>query len=58
MNIATPVQGRHPFLTGKPKRLFIDGRWVEAASGQTFDTVNPATGEVLASVAEGDREDI
>ena len=49
---------RHPFLTGKPKRLFIDGKWVEAASGKTFDTINPSTGEVLAAVAEGDAEDI
>ncbi len=49
---------RHPFLTGKPKRLFIDGKWVEAASGKTFDTINPSTGEVLATVAEGDAEDI
>jgi aldehyde dehydrogenase (NAD+) len=49
---------RHPFLDGKPKRMFIDGRWVEAASGKTFETINPSTGEVLATVAEGDAEDI
>ena len=59
MNVATQFDAqRHPFLTGKAKRLFIDGKWVEAASGKTFDTVNPSTGEVLASVAEGDSEDI
>jgi len=46
------------FLDGKTKRLLIDGNWVEAASGRTFDTHNPATGEVLAKVAEGDAEDI
>src|SRR5579883_3167502 len=49
---------RHPFLTGKPKRMFIEGKWVEAASGKTFSTLNPSTGEVLAEVAEGDAEDI
>lgn len=49
---------RHPFLDGKAKRMFIDGKWVEAASGKTFETVNPSTGEVLAAVAEGDSEDI
>lgn len=49
---------RHPFLDGRPKRLLIGGRWVEAASGKTFETLNPATGEVLAQVAEGDAEDI
>src|SRR6202012_4073414 len=40
------------------RKLFIDGEWVEAASGKTFDTPNPATGETLARVAEGDAEDI
>jgi aldehyde dehydrogenase (NAD+) len=48
----------HPFLDGRPKRMLIDGKWVEAASGKTFDSINPATGEVLAQVAEGDAEDI
>lgn len=48
----------HPFLDGRLKRMLIDGKWVEAASGKTFDSVNPATGEVLAKVAEGDAEDI
>jgi aldehyde dehydrogenase (NAD+) len=38
--------------------MLIDGKFVEAVSGKTFETINPATGEVLASVAEADREDI
>ena len=42
----------------KPRKMFIDGKWGEAASGKTFPTYNPATGEVMAQVAEGDREDI
>src|ERR1700724_651888 len=42
----------------KPRRMLINGKWVSAASGKTFPTYNPATGEVLAQVAEGDREDI
>src|SRR3984957_869486 len=45
------------FITTK-RQLFIDGRWVDAASGRTFETPNPATGETLATVAEGDAEDI
>ncbi|MBD1378975.1 aldehyde dehydrogenase family protein [Metabacillus arenae] len=45
------------FLAGK-KKLFINGEFVESASGKTFDTPNPATGEVLASVYEANREDI
>src|ERR1700761_1016146 len=55
MNVMTDV---HPYLDGKAKRMLIDGRWVPAASGKTFETRNPATGELLANVAEGDREDI
>ena len=59
MNVVAPAsRDRHPFLTGKPKRLFVDGKWVEAASGKTFTTLNPATGEALAEVAEGGAEDI
>ncbi len=50
--------GVHPFLTGKPKRMLIGGKWLEAASGKYFETINPATGQVLAQVAEGDAEDI
>jgi len=45
-------------LKGGPKKLFIGGRWMEAASGKTFETIDPATGEVLARVAEGAAEDI
>ena len=43
---------------GAPRQLFIGGQWAEAASGKTFETPNPATGETLAWVAEGDAEDI
>ncbi|MDO9714104.1 aldehyde dehydrogenase family protein [Paracraurococcus lichenis] len=58
MNEITRLAHAHPFLDGRPKRMLIDGKWVEAASGKTFETLNPATGEVLARVAEGDAEDI
>ena len=42
----------------QPRKMLIDGQWVDAASGKTFETYNPATGEVLAHVAEGDRADV
>jgi phenylacetaldehyde dehydrogenase len=42
----------------QPRKMLIDGKWVDAVSGKTFETYNPATGEVLARVAEGDRADI
>lgn len=54
---ATLHQNVSAFLQ-KPKKLLICGEWVEAASGKTFATYNPATGERLALVAEGDKEDI
>src|SRR5579864_4090356 len=40
------------------RKMLIDGKWVDAASGKTFEVYNPATGEVMAHVAEGDAEDI
>lgn len=48
----------HPFLDGKTRRLFIGGQWVEARSGETFDCVNPSTGQVLTKVSRGGKEDI
>jgi phenylacetaldehyde dehydrogenase len=42
----------------RPRKMFINNKWAESASGKIFPTYNPATGEVLAQVAEGDREDI
>ena len=49
---------RHPYADGGLKKMLIGGKWVEAASGKTFETLNPATGELLAPVAEGEAEDI
>jgi len=42
----------------EPRKMLINGEWVDSASGKTFQSFNPATGGVLAEVAEGDREDI
>ena len=39
-------------------QCFIGGKWLPSASGKTFDTLHPATGEVITQVAEGDAEDI
>ena len=39
-------------------QLFIDGRWEPSSNGKTFPTVNPATEEVLAEIAEGTPEDV
>src|SRR5438874_10775194 len=39
-------------------QCFIGGQWTAAQSGKTFDTINPATEEVIASVAEADAADV
>ena len=39
-------------------QAFVDGKFVDAVSGRTFDSINPATGEVLAAVAECDAADV
>jgi len=45
-------------LSATPRGLIIDGKLVPAVSGRTFATINPATGEEIAQVAHGGREDI
>jgi phenylacetaldehyde dehydrogenase len=45
------------FLT-QSQRMFVDGRFVTAASGKTFPVYNPATGEVLTHVPEAEAEDV
>jgi acyl-CoA reductase-like NAD-dependent aldehyde dehydrogenase len=46
------------FLSSGPKKLLIGGQWRESVSGETFETVNPATGEVLGRVAAANKEDV
>src|ERR1700739_3579642 len=52
------LQGKVSEFISKPRKMLINGKWVESASGKTFPTYDPSTGEVLAKGAEGDREDI
>ena len=44
-------------LERTPKGILIEGTWRDASGGETFDVENPATGEVLASVASGTEKD-
>jgi aldehyde dehydrogenase (NAD+) len=39
-------------------KLLINGKWVESASGRTFPTLNPATGDEICQVAEADAPDV
>jgi len=54
------MSSAQPAASDQPRKyqLFIDGQWVDAESGKTFTTPNPATGQTLAEVAEGDKADI
>lgn len=45
------------FLKGT-KKLYINGKWVESVTGKTFESLNPATGEVLAVVSEAGTDDV
>lgn len=40
------------------RKMLIDGKWVDSVSGKTFETVNPATGDTICQVAEGDQADV
>ena len=59
MQVATiQVDERVSRFVTTPRKMLINGTWRESASGKSFQTYNPATGDVLAEVAEGDRADI
>ena len=40
------------------RKMLIGGAWVDAASGETFETLDPATGQVITRVAKGEAADI
>src|SRR4051794_9393911 len=56
--MATATETRRATRRAFQTKLLIDGKWRDSQSGKTFDTVNPATEEVIAQVAEGDAADI
>jgi len=57
--VSTPsINSNVSSFVSRKQKLLINGKWVDSASGKTFASYNPATGQVLANVAEGDREDI
>jgi aldehyde dehydrogenase (NAD+) len=57
MNMIT-VPPRPPLLDASEQDMLIDGKRVPALSGKRFETRNPATGDLLASVAQGGAEDV
>jgi phenylacetaldehyde dehydrogenase len=58
MAVAVSADQQADTFVHSPHKLLINGQWVEAASGETFTTINPATEETLAEIAYGQAEDI
>jgi aldehyde dehydrogenase (NAD+) len=56
--MATATEPRRAVRRTFPTKLLIGGQWRDSASGKTFATVNPATEEDIAQVAEGDAADV
>jgi aldehyde dehydrogenase (NAD+) len=56
--VSTPKPNKPAAPAVPDQQMLIGGRWVSAASGKTFETINPATGEVICRVAEGNKPDI
>ena len=56
--VETTMSDKVREFIAKPRMMLIDGKWVPAASGKTFPVYNPANGDVIAQVAEGDKEDV
>jgi acyl-CoA reductase-like NAD-dependent aldehyde dehydrogenase len=46
------------FLASQPLKMYINGRWIEAVSGDTFETRDPGEGKVLANISAGDEADV
>jgi aldehyde dehydrogenase (NAD+) len=60
INMATAVDSLvpSPASASLPKKLLINGEWVDSLSGKTFDSIAPSTGKVITQIAEGGPEDI
>lgn len=59
--ITTPTpktEGARAFLASSRKQILIDGQWRDAGTGDTFETLDPASGQVLALLAEGTADDV
>src|SRR3954467_8856764 len=57
-SIAPDINTAAAQFVAKKGKILINNQWSDAASGKTFPTYDPSTGEVLAQIAEGDKADI
>src|SRR5512144_1139290 len=53
-----PVNEQVSKFIASPRKMLINGKWVDSVSGKTFPTYDPATGKEMAYVAEGDKADV
>src|SRR5918995_4550956 len=61
MTTATAAQlsdSARAFVEAGPHKLLIGEDWAESASGETFETIDPATGDVICAVAKAGTEDV
>src|SRR5918999_3858369 len=61
MTTATAAQlseSARAFVDQGPHKLLIGEDWVESASGEAFETIDPATGDVICEVAKAGAEDV
>ncbi|WP_285031465.1 aldehyde dehydrogenase family protein [Mycolicibacterium sp. lyk4-40-TYG-92] len=58
VTLTTDLDPRTADFISRPQQMYIDGQWVESASGRRFDTVDPATEQVITTVPHSDAEDV
>jgi aldehyde dehydrogenase (NAD+) len=58
MATAPAVAPAKPDIQIKYTKCLIDGKWEDAVTGRTFESINPATGDIITHVAEGDEFDV
>jgi acyl-CoA reductase-like NAD-dependent aldehyde dehydrogenase len=51
------MEGSTRVVTGTEQHMFVAGEWQPSATGETFESTSPATGETLGQIPQGDRDD-
>jgi acyl-CoA reductase-like NAD-dependent aldehyde dehydrogenase len=57
VDLSISTKGHSSPVSPRQLRMYIDGHWVDSESGKTFEAISPATGQVIAILPEGTRED-
>jgi acyl-CoA reductase-like NAD-dependent aldehyde dehydrogenase len=56
--LSSGLDPRTADFISRPQQMYVDGQWVESASGRRFDTVDPATEHVITTVPHSDADDV